>query len=82
MHFYGALAYADDVLLLATSVQGLQRMVDLCHKHVVANNLLFSTNKDPLKSKTMRIALNCSSKEQLSIVVLDNNVLPWVTKAI
>ena len=81
MHFFGVLAYADDVLILATSVQGLQKMVDLCQKHAVENNLLFSTDKDPLKSKTMCIAFNCHSKEQLSNVVLDNNVLPWVTKA-
>ena len=30
MHFYGALAYCDDVILLATSIHDLQKMVDLC----------------------------------------------------
>ena len=80
-HFYGALAYADDVLILATSVQGLQKMVSLCEKHAVENNLLFSTDKDPSKSKTMCISFNCTTKEQLSSIVLDNNILPWVTKA-
>ena len=51
--FFGVVAYADDVLILATSVQGLQKMVDLCHDHAKNNNLIFSTDKDPKKSKTM-----------------------------
>ena len=29
----------------------------------------------------MCIAFNCTTKEQLSSIVLDNNILPWVTKA-
>ena len=80
-HFFGAVAYADDVLILATSVQGLQEMVSLCQKHAQDNNLVFSTDPDMKKSKTMCIAFNCDSKDQLGSVKLNGDGLPWVTKA-
>ena len=31
-YFYGATAYADDILLLSPSRHGLQQMFDICHK--------------------------------------------------
>ena len=80
-HFYGAVAYADDVLIMATSVQGLQEMVDICQKHAVENNLVFSTDPDPKKSKTMCIAFNCSTKDHLAPIQLGSDNLPWVKKA-
>ena len=80
-HFFGAVAYADDVLIMATSVQGLQQMVDLCQQHAAENNLVFSTDVDPRKSKTMCIAFNCSNREQLAPVQLNGDDLPWVSKA-
>ena len=79
-HFFGVLAYADDVLILATSVQGLQRMVDLCQSHAEQNNLLFSTDPDPKKSKTMCVAFCNSDKVKLAPVMLNGNALPWVSK--
>ena len=80
-HFFGVVAYADDVLILATSVQGLQKMVNLCQKHAEDNDLVFSTDPDPKKSKTMCIAFNCSNKESLAPVKLNDDNLPWVSQA-
>ena len=80
-HFFGAVAYADDVLIMATSVQGLQEMVSICEKHAVDNNLMFSTDIDPKKSKTMCVAFNCSNRGDLSPVKLNGDNLPWVPKA-
>ena len=80
-HFFGAVAYADDVLIMATSVQGLQEMVSLCQKHAEDNNLMFSTDPDMKKSKTMCIAFNDNSKDLLSTVKLNGDNLPWVKKA-
>ena len=80
-HFFGALAYADDVLIMATSVQGLQEMVSLCQKHAEENNLVFSTDSDPKKSKTMCIAFNCTNRDQLASVKLNGDSLPWVSRA-
>ena len=54
--WYGAQAFADDVILLSTTISGLQAMVDICAKHASDNDLVFSTHVDPTKSKTMCIA--------------------------
>ena len=80
-HFFGAVAYADDVLIMATSVQGLQEMVSICQQHAQDNNLVFSTDPDPKKSKTMCMAFNCSSRNQLAPIKLNDDDLPWVPKA-
>ena len=75
VHFFGAVAYADDVLIMATSVQGLQKMVDICEKHASNNCLKFSTDPDPLKSKTMCIAFNCENRNELASVKLKKEVI-------
>ena len=80
-HFFGALAYADDIMIMATSVQGLQEMVKLCEEHATENDLVFSTDADPRKSKTMCMAFNCQNKEQLASIRLNNDDLPWVSRA-
>ena len=77
LHWYGALAYADDLLLLSPSVHGLQELVKLCENHAKQNDLLFSSDPDPDKSKTKCIAFNCKSKDTLADVYLDGNPLPW-----
>ena len=80
-HFFGAVAYADDVLIMSTSVQGLQEMVSICQKHAEDNNLVFSTDPDPKKSKTMCIAFNCSNRDNLAPIQLCGDNLPWVSRA-
>ena len=76
MVWYGALWWADDRILLSTSVQGLQSMVDVCQSHAAATDLIFSTDKNPNLSKTICIAFN-SPSENLSPIVLNNDCLPW-----
>ena len=78
---FGAMAYADDMIILATSVQGLQEMVNLCQKHAEDNSLVFSTDIDPSKSKTMCLAFNCSDKDMLAPIQLNGDNLPWVSQA-
>ena len=75
-HFYGAVAYADDVLIMAPSVQGLQETVNICQKPAVENSLVFSTDPDPKKSKTMCIAFNCNNKDNLAPIQLCGDNLP------
>ena len=49
--FYGALIYADNILLLSASRNGLQAMVNLCENFVETRNLKFGTNTYPEESK-------------------------------
>ena len=80
--FYGALIYADDILLLSASRGGLQALVDICEKFVSTRNLKFGTNKCPEKSKTKCIVFSHKTKidETLKNISLDGNTLPWVSK--
>ena len=56
--WFGALFYADDGILLSTSVTGLQKMVSICEDHAKENDLEFSTDPDPKKSKTVCMAFH------------------------
>jgi hypothetical protein len=80
-HWLGALALADDVILLSPSVQGLQELVTVCEEHARATDLVFSTDKkNPEKSKTMCIAFHCKNKENLGSIKLNGDPLPWKDK--
>ena len=48
----GAIGFADDVVLLTTNRQELQKMVEVCEEYGREHNLVFSTDPNPIKSKT------------------------------
>ena len=80
--FYGAMIYADDIFLLSASRTGLQEMINISHRFAAKMNLRFGTNAIPDKSKTKCIIF--SQKRQvkgpIKEIVLDGNILPWVTQ--
>ena len=80
-HWLGALALADDLILLSPSVQGLQELVTICEEHARETDLVFSTdNQNPEKSKTMYIAFQTKSKESFASILLNGDILPWKDK--
>ena len=78
--FYGALFFADDIILLSASRCGLQRMVDVCQDFVSSRNLSFGTNVNPAKSKTKCLVFSRKRVElhNLKCIKLNGNDLPWV----
>ena len=78
--FYGALIFADDIILLSASRNGLQIMVDMCQNFVASRNLKFGTNADPTKSKTKCILFTRRNipMQEVRPIKLDGNDLPWV----
>ena len=70
----GALAYADDLALLAPDRLTLQRMVTVCEEYLV-----FSTDSDPNKSKTKCVAFTGTNREIVhpAPIILDGERLPW-----
>ena len=50
--FFGAAGYADDIILLAPCRSAMAQMVRICEEFGVQNNLRFSTDSNPAKSKT------------------------------
>ena len=80
-HWYSAFDYCDDLILLATSVASLQKLGDICDSHAAENDLLFSTDPDPLKSKRVCIAFHCTNKDKLANIKLNDDPLPWKTSS-
>ena len=42
--FYGALGYADDLILIAPSVQGTKDILKECQKYAVSHKIKFNAN--------------------------------------
>ena len=82
LFYYGVLGYADDLLLMSASRSGLQAMVNLCETYAKVMKLKFSTNVDPVKSKTKCLAFSKvkNLKERLAPIILNGNPLPWVDR--
>ena len=81
--WFGASAYADDLILLAPNREVLQRMVTTCEQYGEEHNLVFSTDPVPSKSKTKCI-LFCGRYNNVRYpdpVKLDGKDLPWVEHA-
>ncbi len=79
-HFAGILGYADDLLLLSPTLDGLQEMVKKCGDYADQYNLKFSTHQDIKKCKTKCIAFLRKDKD-LRNILLNGKTLPWVKYA-
>ena len=63
---------------MAPCIDALQDMLSTCEKYAQEHNLQFSTNINPIKSKTKCIAFVKRKGLVLKEMVLCNNNLPWV----
>ena len=81
-YYAGCFGYADDLLLLSPSRAGLQEQLYIAEKYAKQQNISFSTNIDPKKSKTKGIIFSKNDiKHDIANVILNGNPLPWVTSA-
>ena len=78
--FVGFLGYADDLLLLSPSLDGLQEMIKSCGEHARCLNLSFSTNANLMKCKTKCMTF-LNQERELKNITLDGKDLPWVRTA-
>ena len=78
--YFGALAYADDIILMSPSRRGLQLMLDICQEFADENSMLFSTDPIPSKSKTKCLHFTKRPVE-VPKVILNGEQLPWVPRA-
>ena len=81
--FLGAAGFADDIVLLAPSRGAMELMLATCEEFAAENNLKFSTDPDPKKSKTKCVYIcgkirNVVYPASLQLYGVD---LPWVTSA-
>ena len=82
--FLGAAGFADDIVLLAPLRGAMELMLATCEEFAAENNLKFSTDPDPKKSKTKCIYMcgeirNVVYPASLQLYGVD---LPWVTSAV
>ena len=81
--YMGAVGFADDILLLAPSRCAMEVMLAKCEDFALRNNLQFSTDPDPRKSKSKCIFV-CGRNKHLvkpAPVTLYGVDLPWVSTA-
>ena len=77
--FIGIIVYADDIVLLSPSIDGLQEMIDTCSDFAGKHNLSFSAYEDQKKSKTKCMTFFRKKKEVLlRKMMLDDNS-SWIT---
>ena len=77
--YVGIAVYADDIVLLSPSQDGLQNMINECSDYAKKHHLTFSTNVNPVKSKTKCMAFLRKTRKLRSIK-LNNEILPWISK--
>ena len=49
-NFVGIIGYADDLFLMSPTLDGLQKMLQVCEHYAKDHNVRFSTNSNPKKS--------------------------------
>ena len=82
--FVGVIGYADDLILLAPSRSAAQKMLDTCELFAAENNIRFSTDDDPRKSKSkvMYVVGHRGGGVTRPVpLMLCNRALPWVERA-
>ena len=75
--FVGITVYADDIVLLSPSIDGLQNKINTCSRYAKTHNLTFSTHENPTKSETKCVAF-LPKKRNLKSLNLNGKPLPWV----
>ena len=82
--FFGAAGYADDIILLAPCRSAMEQMIRICEEFGQKNNLKFSTDPNPAKSKTKCLYM-CGPRMRDPVypfpLQLYGQNLPWVTHA-
>ena len=80
--YFGIWVYADDIILLSPSREGLQSMTRICEQFALDFNLKFSTNVDVVKSKTKCIIFSnpVINHNHVCPIMLNGVPLPYVNE--
>ena len=79
----GCAAFADDLVLLSPSRESMSKMLMVCEAYASKNNLVFSTDPDPKKSKTKCLYMcGSSAMNYPTRLTLNNRPLPFVPEAL
>ena len=82
--FFGAALFADDLILMSPTRSGMQEMLSHCEKYGTEHNIVFSTDPNPIKSKSKCLYMN-GKKNNVTYpapVKLYGKPLPFVHDAV
>ena len=82
--YVGIVGYADDLMLLASSRNAAHLMLRICEKFTEQNNIKFSLDPDPSRSKSKAIYVNGqqgAAQSWPAPLQLCGRPLPWVDRA-
>ena len=81
--WYGAMCFADDLVLLAPARTAAEMMLQCCEEYALEHNLEFSTDPVPAKSKSKCIYFTGKMRNQTcpDKLQLLGQLLPWVEQA-
>ena len=81
--FVGAAGFADDLILVAPCRSAMVQMLEKCESYAQKNNLTFSTDPNPAKSKTKCMYICGKTKTPVypAPLQLYGTDLPWVVHA-
>ena len=76
--FMGVTMYADDLLLIAPTRGAMQQMLEVCETYARNYNICFSTDPDPVKSKSKCIFMigNKKNLPRPAPLLLEGTELP------
>ena len=74
-NFIGCLAYADDVVIMAPTLHGLQDMLDTCSEFGTKYGVLYNTKK----TLCMRISKDNTENTEFNVTLNDSKLM-WVSK--
>ena len=69
--FVGALSYADDLVIMAPTIAGLQTMISVCENYSKEYGITFNA------SKTVCVAFGVKDTDSLSQVMIDGKHIEW-----
>ena len=69
--FCGAFAYADDIILLRPSINGLQNMLNCCSKFAIDHDVIFN----PAKSKSITFSQTGNNHHLLCILMIHSSIM-------
>ena len=80
--FTWILVYADYIILLSPSKQGLQFIIDTCSRYAERHNLVYSSHDNSNNSKSKCLFFGKAvSNSRLVCMLLNGKQLPWVNNA-
>ena len=74
-HYFGALGYADDLVLICPTKEGLRKLIDICERYAVKHDIIFNGSKSKVLVFGSTTNKNpCINVNGIKVPVCDNAI--------